>query len=195
MRYVVMGDSTAAGQGADYESGIAMRTAQQLGVEHKVELVNLAVSGAKIADVRAEQLKPAMALQPDLVLISIGANDVTNLTSPDAAKEDLRQVIAAIRRSGDARVVITGAPDMGSVPRFAQPLRYLAGKLTQRLNARLYELEKEPGVTLVPIALETGPIFRKQPELYEKDKFHPNAKGYAVWVQALNRGLATALSN
>ena len=192
LRYVVMGDSTAAGQGADYSQGIAVLTAEHLGQDYQVEMINLSVSGAKIRDVLQEQLAKAVELKPDLVLVSVGANDVTNLTKPKQAKSELAEIVRRLQGAG-AKVVITGAPDMGSIPRFAQPLRFLAGKLTERLNKQLYALADELGVELVPIALETGPRFRQHPELYEADQFHPDADGYAVWVESLNKGLTRAV--
>jgi hypothetical protein len=47
LEYVVLGDSTAVGQGAPYERGIAVSTARHLSARgRRVRLVNLAVSGA-----------------------------------------------------------------------------------------------------------------------------------------------------
>ena len=80
MVYVVLGDSTAAGRGANYANGIAVRTARHLARSRPVLLVNLAVSGARVADVARDQLPAAVRLKPDLVLLAVGANDATHFT-------------------------------------------------------------------------------------------------------------------
>ncbi|CAN5660020.1 hypothetical protein BH23PAT2_BH23PAT2_05750 [soil metagenome] len=196
LRYVVLGDSTAAGQGADYEDGIAMRSARHLSRHYRVSLINFSVSGAKVADVVDEQLSKAVQARPDLVLLSVGANDVTSLTNPKNVKNDLGKIIdELIAGSCDVKIVITGAPDMGSIPRFAQPLRYLAGLSTKRLNNKILPLAREKNITIAPIAEETGPVFRQKPELFSEDKFHPDASGYEVWSKTINPALDEALVN
>ena len=87
LRYVVLGDSTGAGRGAPYERGIAVATARGLGARRRVTLTNLAVSGARLDDVRSEQLPGAMRLRPQLVLVAAGANDVTGLTRLGAVRD------------------------------------------------------------------------------------------------------------
>src|SRR5687767_9002841 len=85
--YVVLGDSTAAGQGADYESGIAAVTARHLAERHPIEMTNLGVSGAKLRDVADGQLPAAERLKPDLVLLSASANDVIRLTTVSSMRK------------------------------------------------------------------------------------------------------------
>src|SRR5688500_3173881 len=59
LTYVVLGDSTAAGVGGNYEVGIALSTARELGATNVVTMINLAVSGARMNDVRTRQLPVA----------------------------------------------------------------------------------------------------------------------------------------
>src|SRR5687768_10028054 len=92
IRYVVLGDSTAAGVGAAYEDGIAVQTARYLGASTSVTLHNFGMSGARIRDVAEKQLSHAEAVRPDLVLISVGANDVTHLTSIPSMRRRLREI-------------------------------------------------------------------------------------------------------
>ncbi len=75
---------------------------------------------------------------------------------------------------------------MGSIPRFAQPLRRLAGTQTARVNAALAPVIVARHLTWARIADRTGPVFANDPTLFSADKFHPNARGYAVWVPVLN---------
>jgi lysophospholipase L1-like esterase len=192
--YAVLGDSTAAGVGAPYEDGIAIGTAKFLGQRHRVEMTNFAVSGARTNDVLVKQLAAAAALKPDVVLLSVGANDVTHLTSIRSMRRDLIQIVNGLRAANpNVAIVITGSPDMGSPPRVPWLLRGIASCRTKAVN-RMFVAEAETQrLTFAPIAIRTGPLFRADRSLFEADRFHPNARGYATWVPVLNEALATAV--
>ncbi|MGI8440662.1 MAG: SGNH/GDSL hydrolase family protein [Thermoleophilaceae bacterium] len=194
LSYVVLGDSTGAGQGAPYRSGVAVSTAQSLARGRRVSLLNLAVSGATTADVLAEQVEPAARARPDLVLLAVGANDVTHLTTSARLRGDLLAIVERLRPSGCApAVVVTGSPEVGVVPRLAQPLRLAARVRTARVNEVFAAVARERGLVFAPVARETGPLFGRDPSLFAADRFHPNARGYATWVPVIDRALADAL--
>lgn len=191
---VVMGDSTAVGQGAEYESGIAVAAAQHLARRGPVILRNLGVSGATWTDVRAAQLPAAVRASPDVVVLAAGANDVTHLTPLGSVQRDIEHTVAALRAANPrVRVVLTGAPDMGAVPRFLPPLRWVATWRTRRLNAAVEKTAAELAVTVAPIARRTGALFRSNRGLFAADDFHPNARGYATWNPVLAEALDRAL--
>ncbi|MEO5896657.1 MAG: SGNH/GDSL hydrolase family protein [Vicinamibacterales bacterium] len=184
--YVVLGDSTAAGVGAPYDQGIAVLTAKHLGKSRRVTMHNFAVSGARIRDVLDQQLSAAEALRPNIVLMAVGANDVTHLTSIPSMRQRFREIIRRLRAANPAsQIVITGAPDMGSPPRIPWLLRGIAS-LRAKLVNRMFRSEAERlNVVLAPIAERTGPLFRRDRTLFDADRFHPNARGYATWVEVL----------
>lgn len=195
LSYVVLGDSTGTGRGASYERGIAVATARHLADGRRVTLTNLAVSGAKLGDVRDEQLPAAARLAPDVVLVAAGANDVTGLTTTGSVREHFEAIADTLREARrDVAIVVTGAPDMGSVPRFAQPLRTVAGWRTGQLNDAIEEVVRDRRLVLAPIADRTGPIFRDDHSLFAADGFHPDAEGYATWVPVLEEALDRALA-
>lgn len=196
LRYLVMGDSTGAGQGGDYEKGIAVSTAKYLSQNHQIDFLNTSISGAKVKDVINDQLEEGLKFKPDLVLISIGANDVIRLTNIIDLESQLNELISKIIESNcNTKIVLTASPDMGAIPRFAQPLRFIAGLQTQKLNKVFNGIISKYNLTLAPIAKETGPIFRKDKTLFAVDRFHPNNEGYAVWIKVLNPSLDEALKN
>lgn len=193
--YVVLGDSTAAGVGADYEQGIAVKTAEALAENRRVTMINLGVSGERAAGVVRDQLPLALPHKPDVVLLSVSANDVTHLTSAGSVRDSVRTTVRELRRVNPAvKIVITGSPDMGSPPRIPRLLRGLAARRTAAINRELTALAAEEDLTFAPIAAETGPLFRADHSLFASDRFHPNERGYATWVKVLNRALAEALS-
>lgn len=198
LSFVVLGDSTAAGQGAPYEAGIAVACARHLAegsaAARRVRLVNLAVSGAKMADVVRDQLEPAIALRPDVVLVAAGANDVTGLTRTSRVADDLGSIVDGLRdRSPQVRIVVTGSPDVGSAARLAQPLRAVAGLRTGQLNAAIRKVATRERLTFAPIAERTGPLFKRDRSLFSADDYHPNARGYATWRAPLIESLDAAL--
>ncbi len=191
--YAVLGDSTAAGVGGEYDQGIAMATARELGRSGRVTMHNYAVSGARTKDVLEKQLPGAEKIAADVVLLSVGANDVTHLTSVRSMRKGLREIVRRLRVANPrVAIVITGSPDMGSPPRVPRLLRGIASWRTKRVNRMFVQEAEELGLTFAPIAAETGPLFRRDRSLFAADRFHPNERGYATWIPVLNRALATA---
>ncbi len=192
--YLVMGDSTAAGVGGSYGSGIAVSTARDLGKRFRVRMTNVAVSGARVRDVLRDQLAAAEGLKPDFVLLSVGANDVTHLTRIGSMRADLRTIVQRLKAANPAvKIVLTGSPDMGSPPRIPRLLRGIASCRTRSVN-RMFEAEvAQQRLTFAPIAAETGPLFRSDRSLFAEDRFHPNDRGYATWLPVLNKAIEQAL--
>lgn len=194
LTYVVMGDSTAAGQGGDYERGIAVATATTLARDRRVSMTNLAVSGARTNDVLRDQLAAAERLHPAVVLISLGANDVIHLTLLRSVRRDLLQIVRGLKSGNPSvAIVVTGSPDMGAPPRIPWLFRPIASCRTREINRVFTAVAADEGLTFAPIALETGPLFRRDHSLFFTDRFHPNDRGYATWIPILNRALASAL--
>ncbi|MEO7836958.1 MAG: SGNH/GDSL hydrolase family protein [Acidimicrobiales bacterium] len=182
LRMVWLGDSTAAGVGvADPDETLPRQVAAGLG--QPVELSVLARSGAQLSDVVDDQLPAVAALRPDVVLVSVGANDATHLTTVDAYASDWDR----LGMPGGARLIALGIPDMGSPPRLAQPLRALAGWRGRRLDrAGARRVTRRGPATYVDIAEATGPAFRRDPDRYfSDDRYHPNAEGYRLWAEAV----------
>jgi acyl-CoA thioesterase I len=192
--YVVIGDSTAAHVGATAEEGIAVGTARALAVGRRVAMTNFGISGARARDVVRVQLEAAEALRPDIVLLAVGANDVTHLTPLRTVRRSIEEIVDRLKRANPKVVIVmTGSPDMGSPPRIPRPLRGIASWRTRAVN-RVFESEaRRSGVTLAPIAAETGPLFRRDRSLFHPDRFHPNARGYATWIPVLDRAFRDAL--
>lgn len=187
VRFVVLGDSTAAGLGADDPSGayatvLAERLARERGV--RVDLTALGISGARVADVLHEQVPQVAALQPDIVFVGIGANDVTHVTPLADIERDMTAVIKRLKETG-AEVVVAGAPDMRATA-WHQPLRWLAGLRGEQVANTIERVGHEQGVGVVELADETGPFFEEDPEPhFSDDDFHPSTLGYKRWADAI----------
>ena len=195
LRFVVLGDSTAAGLGADDPSGayatiLAERLARERNLQ--VELTALGISGARVADVLHQQVPQVAALAPDLVFVGIGANDVTHVTPISRIERDMTLAIRRLKETG-ARVVVAGAPDMRAAA-WHQPLRWLAGIRGEQVANAIERVGHEQGVGVVELADETGPHFAADPEPhFSDDDFHPSSLGYQRWADAIYPVLEASL--
>ena len=194
VRFVVLGDSTSVGLGTDdpadaYPTLLARRLAAEAGCP--VELTVLGESGARVRDVATRQAPAAAALEPDVIFVGIGANDVTHVTPLDRIRDDLRTTLELLRRT-DAAIVVAGAPDM-RVYAWHQPLRYLAYLRGKQVTGAIEEVARAHGVAVVELAEETGPFFAEEPAThFSEDRFHPSALGYRRWADAIFPVLADA---
>lgn len=108
-RYLALGDSFTEGVGDPDDSrpngvrGWADRVAEVLGTAtDDFTYANLAIRGRKLAQVIDEQVTPAVALEPDLITLYAGANDVLR------PKVDIDRLIG-IYDEGVGRLAATGA--------------------------------------------------------------------------------------
>jgi lysophospholipase L1-like esterase len=186
LRFVVLGDSTAAGLGASGpQASYAAVLAERLGaLGWRVEMTGLGVSGARVKDLLGDQLSRAEAIEPDLIFVGIGANDVTHLTGLDDVRRDATSLFEGLRKTG-AELVVAGAPDMRA-DAFFEPLRSLAGWRGRRVSAQIAAAAEAVGVPLVPLAELAGPYFASGAEdAYGGDDFHPGDGGYRAWADAI----------
>ncbi|MCM3515036.1 SGNH/GDSL hydrolase family protein [Nocardioides sp. P86] len=132
-RYVALGDSFTEGVGdpdPDRPNGLrgwADRVAEVLGAASPdFGYANLAIRGRKLDGILAEQLEPALALEPDLVTIYAGANDILRPSVDlDALAERYDAALGRLADTGTRLLVWTAFDPGGSAiyrpvrPRFA----------------------------------------------------------------------------
>jgi lysophospholipase L1-like esterase len=187
-RVVWLGDSTAAGVGASTAAGALPSQVADGSGASGVSVAVLAVSGARVADVLTDQAPKVVGLRPDLVLISVGANDTVHLTGRGAFRHTYDELLRALPPG--VPVVLLGVPDMGAIPRFAQPLRAVAGWRGRNLDAEVRWVAAHTGAIYADIAGPTGPPFRHHPDRYfAADDFHPSDAGYGLWADAVLKAL------
>ncbi len=193
LRMVWLGDSTAAGVGAsDADHAIPRQVA--LGLDRPVVLTGLAVSGDRVADVVDDQAGRLRDLRPDVVLVSVGANDAVHLTSRADFRRGYDELIAAV--PAGTLIVLLGVPDMGAPPRYLQPLRGIAGFRGRQIDGVSQAVARDNGAVYVDIAGETGPTTRSDTSRYlAADRYHPSDEGYALWAAAVLDQLRPALAD
>lgn len=195
LRYVVMGDSTSVGEGTEYASSFAAASVEHLSRTYHVRAANVGVSGAVATDVANTQLTKAAAYKPDLVLLAVGANDARTFVSGRTIQTALQRIIDGLKKANPrVQIIVTGSPAMDVVPRFPWPSNKLMGLRTRQVNSAFAPLIQKDNLTFAPVAAKTGAAFKADPTLFAADKFHPNARGYALWKPVINDALDQALA-
>jgi len=184
--YVALGDSTAYGLGASSPSThYVARLFASLQREYpSARLTNLGTCLATAADVLAQQVPDAVILQPQLVTLSVGPNDLRQGRSPDDFARRVEVILERLDRETDAAVILNALPDMAQAPRFRQPERSMVAALTRHYNHVLRHVADGFGVDLVDLAIGD----RAETELrrfFSEDGYHPSDLGYAAWAGVL----------
>lgn len=191
LRLLIVGDSSGAGVGAPTQDlalagRLAAHLAQALGGRVHWQLV--ARTGHDSADAR-QHLAQA-ALQPaDVLVTALGVNDVVGQRRPSHCLRDLDAIHQlAVQRCGVRYSLHSAVPPMHAFPLLPQPLRWMLGAQSQRLNRRLARHlmgRRDRGLQSLPSHLH-GPAAAQH---MAEDGFHPGPAGYEVWAQALSQRL------
>ncbi|WP_328440258.1 SGNH/GDSL hydrolase family protein [Streptomyces sp. NBC_00444] len=190
LRLAMLGDSTASGQGvrrAGQTPGALLASGLAAVAERPVELRNVALPGACSDDLdrQVSLLLADPALAPDVCVIMIGANDVTNRMPPTRSVRHLSAAVRRLRTAG-AEVVVGTCPDLGTIEPVQQPLRWLARRASRQLAAAQTIGTVEQGGRTVSLGDLLGPEFAANPrELFGPDHYHPSAEGYATAAMAV----------
>lgn len=123
--YVAIGDSFTEGIGDPNPAsrngvrGWADRAASQLAVQNpRFRYANLALRGHTMDQVLARQIGQAVSLDPDLITICAGFNDLVKMrTNLDAMMTRYAAALRELRDTG-AQVVTFTAADVGTMPLF-----------------------------------------------------------------------------
>ena len=187
LRLLALGDSPFAGVAIErIEATMPVRLARLVGdaCGRAVAWRIVARSGATVRAVLTE-LWPRVTTPPfDLILVSVGVNDVTGLTRRRAFASDLTRLLRGLgTTSPDALVVLLGVPPMQAFPLLPQPLRAWLGGRSQALDRVGRECAVRAGALHLPF--ETVP----SPELFAADGFHPSPEGNALWAERVFEAL------
>ena len=192
LRILLLGDSLARGTGDSTGRGVGGNLAEVLGEDgsRKIEIVNLAVNGARTRDLAAKIERSSirdLAAQSEAIIVSIGGNDLFGLSiEPDGTfappGEEPRthyqtvldrvvRIVTDLRESAPAaRIYLVGLYD---------PFRHRGQNLGGYVAAWNRDLEAafahDPAITVVP----TADLFATANRL-SADRFHPGDEAYAL---------------
>lgn len=177
---LILGDSAAAGVGVEYQhqalSGVLL---SQLMNEYKLTWALHAKTGNNTRQV----IDAINALEPqvyDVIITSIGVNDVTKLTSTRLWIKQQKQLFTELRKKFDPKlIIVTGVPPMQYFPALPHPLAWIFGKHAQQMNKKLQGyLSTEPIFKFIEFDLEH---FQEMNLPMAIDGFHPSKEIYEIW--------------
>lgn len=184
LKFVVIGDSTSVGVGTSPENSFPVLLATRLGEKFHVTLDVVGFGGAMTEDLPG-QVEKALALDPDLVLVEIGANDTTHVVPLRKVENNIEAALDKLQASG-VKLVVAGPPHMGTSPAFLQPLRMVSGWRGAAVGRRIEAAARERKIPYIDLAGGTEDQFRNEPEAhYSVDWFHPGAGGYKLWAEVM----------
>ena len=192
-RYVAIGDSQTEGlwDGDDALGflGFADRLAVMLDSLYPgLHYANLAIRGKLVGDVLYEQVPPALAMQPDLITVCAGMNDVIQPgRSFGRALAELESVYAALAASG-ATVVTTTFPNVAQFLPFG---RLVLPRLA-RINATIREAADRYGFRLVDLYSADS---MRELDTWSLDRVHASPKGHMLFAAAAAEALDLPDSN
>ena len=149
--YVALGDSLSEGLGdfgfaeSRVHSGWADRLAMLLAREakkhnHDFHYANMAIRGAKIADIMGIQLERTLAEKPDLVTVMAGQNDL--LSSTENMPKLERQFREGIQKLKDAGCTVIVSNTINPIHLMVfRPLARLATVMTEMIERVAKELD------------------------------------------------------
>ncbi len=186
LRMVVLGDSSVTSPGVTpLDACWPRRIAIGLSDRYHVELVSVAVGGAKTRDVIAEQIQPAIAADADIAFLSVGANDALRGTPLARFEREYRHILAELTRYIPG-VAVSGIGDLGSIPRLpamARSLVRIRGRSFDRAIRRVaYDF---PDVVKTDTWSSGWEEFLTNPgEVFAPDLFHASAYGHGIYARA-----------
>jgi len=175
---VVFGDSIV--EGYQQPEGWPEMIGKELSLRYPgASVVNAGVSGDTAARGLARLERDVLRLQPDLVLVSFGLNDMKNQVPVDRFISGLNSIVVRLEETGSDVVLLTTTRlqrGAGMVPRFS-PDEY---------NEAIRNVAEDRGVLLIDVQREFKGL--NTPE-YLMDVAHPNIMGYKKISEIVLEGL------
>jgi lysophospholipase L1-like esterase len=182
-RYVAIGDSSTRGlndpDGCGGYRGWSRRLAARIAdVQGGLLYANFGVRGLTTRQILERQVEPAAAMQPDLVTVFSGTNDVIGRRfDARLIAHDMEQIQRTFIDLG-ATVLTFTLPDLTPIMPIA---RWIAPRIGV-MNEAVRRSTSRTGATLLDFALY--PV-ATDPRLWHEDRLHANALGHARIADAL----------
>lgn len=188
IRLAAIGDSIIEGVGAEtladaLPGQAAEELARLMGCEVCWNAYGLIGATSSVVSRRLIPKLPGVPF--DVVIVSVGVNEVTTLRPVRRWSTDLGRLLDELRaHSPEATIALVGLPPLSSFPLLPQPLRAVMGIRAGMLDeAGKLEVHQRQRVLHVPIEIDPAP------EKFCADGFHPSSLSY----RELGRQVAAAI--
>jgi lysophospholipase L1-like esterase len=190
--FVAIGDSVTEGVGDRVDGMECKSWADHLynhlkNLNPNISYKNLAIRGQTSQEIRMSQFEEAVSLEPDIVAVLVGGNDVLKgVWDADIFEQEFQHMLHAFSKMG-ATIISTTVPDFPMLHKLPfekatfirnqlQELNHLIRKNSKEFNVRFSELWHAP--------------FTLNENTWSKDGIHPNSLGYMFLAEGIKKTLA-----
>ncbi|MGI9341309.1 MAG: SGNH/GDSL hydrolase family protein [Gammaproteobacteria bacterium] len=179
LRLLVIGDSAAAGVGAVHQDEALLgQLVRALACDFELQYRLEARIGATTAST-LEALGQLTDMRCDVVVTSLGVNDVTSGTRRSDWRRRQRALVDLLQASFGAKlVVLSGLPPVHGFPALPQPLRWYLGR-----RATQFDGDLDDHVCESPASVYVNLRFSTDAGLMAADGFHPGPGIYVEWAR------------
>ena len=172
LHFLAIGDSIIAGVGARrVERSTVVHVARFMSgrLAQEINWHAAGIIGAGARRVRRDGVAQLPPRPFDVILLSVGVNDVLKLERSGRFRRQLLKLIRELRRhSPDAFIGYVGLPPLDEFPKLRRPLRWIVGRRVRRFDAVARE-----AITRVPDALHIPVRVSPRPDMFADDGLHP----------------------
>ena len=188
VRLIAIGDSIVAGVGAETLDGALVgQTAKSLAhaLDARVEwqaIGKVGLNSAKVLD----QLVPCLPRESaNFMIVSVGVNDITSLTTVPAWRRNLHALLASlVEHSPGATIAVAGIPPLHGFPLLPEPLRAVTG-----LRGRSFDNVGQRVVRQFASVVHVPVDFDPDPAQFAADGYHPSPESYREFGAAMSESL------
>ena len=181
LKLLILGDSAAAGVGVkEQKDALSGQLVSCLRDQFNVSWTLIARTGENTDSIQAMLAERNELKEFDVIVISLGVNDVTSGKSRSTYIKHTRALISTLKRSFKPQhIVFSGLPPMGYFPSLPQPLRWYLGRQSKKFDQALADLARCS--SCLYLSQDKAP----DPELIAEDGFHPGAQHYKEWATGI----------
>lgn len=177
---LILGDSAAAGVGVAHQND-ALLGAVVSALQHQYQVHwRLEAQSGDTTSQLIQKIKKMVNQKYDVVVTSVGVNDVTRLMSARTWIKQQQQFYQLIQAKFQPELIIaTGVPPMHLFPALPNPLSWLFGQYAKQMNLQLKKMiAQQKDMQWIEYDIQKYQSMNLE---MAKDGFHPSKEIYQIW--------------
>jgi len=179
---LILGDSAAAGVGVEHQDDALLGAIlHELKDDFEIDWKLQAKTGDTSSKV-IHALDQIGVQHYDVIVTSVGVNDVTKLIPVEVWIQKQEQLYSKIQQKFSPKLIIAaGVPPMNMFPALPNPLAWLFGQYAKQMNQQLEKfVNQQVNMQWIEYDIEK---YRAMNLQMAADGFHPSKEIYTLWGQ------------
>jgi lysophospholipase L1-like esterase len=179
---LILGDSAAAGVGVEHQDDALLGAIlHELKDDFEIDWKLQAKTGDTSSKV-IHALDQIGVQHYDVIVTSVGVNDVTKLIPVEVWIQKQEQLYSKIQQKFSPKLIIAaGVPPMNMFPALPNPLAWLFGQYAKQMNQQLEKfVNQQVNMQWIEYDIEK---YRAMNLQMAADGFHPSKEVYTLWGQ------------